>query len=63
MIGGLSHLVNFKGTDTIAALVGGRTYYHCNMAGYSIPAAEHRFGLSHFYNSFACLHEIGLTDG
>lgn len=41
MIGGLSHLVNFKGTDTIAALVGGKTYYRCDMAGYSIPAAEH----------------------
>lgn len=40
-IGGLAHLVNFLGTDTIQALVYGRKYYGCDMAGYSIPAAEH----------------------
>lgn len=40
-IGGLAHLVNFQGTDTVAALVAGRRYYHEPMAGFSIPAAEH----------------------
>jgi nicotinamide phosphoribosyltransferase len=40
-IGGLAHLVNFKGTDTVAALYFGREYYACDMAGVSIPAAEH----------------------
>ncbi|AFY62489.1 nicotinate phosphoribosyltransferase [Synechococcus sp. PCC 6312] len=40
-IGGLAHLVNFCGTDTVQALVFGRHYYHAPMAGYSIPAAEH----------------------
>jgi nicotinamide phosphoribosyltransferase len=40
-IGGLSHLVNFKGTDTVAALLAGRKYYSEPMAGFSIPAAEH----------------------
>jgi nicotinamide phosphoribosyltransferase len=40
-IGGLSHLVNFKGTDTVAALLYGRKYYNVNMAGYSIPAMQH----------------------
>ncbi|MBA3732966.1 nicotinate phosphoribosyltransferase [Patescibacteria group bacterium] len=40
-IGGLAHLVNFKGTDTIQALVVGRNYYKEPMAGFSIPAAEH----------------------
>ncbi|KAK3868961.1 hypothetical protein Pcinc_025709 [Petrolisthes cinctipes] len=40
-IGGAAHLVNFEGTDTLAALVFLRKYYHCNMAGYSIPASEH----------------------
>jgi nicotinamide phosphoribosyltransferase len=40
-IGGLAHLVNFKGTDTIAALLYGRKYYNEVMAGYSIPAMEH----------------------
>jgi nicotinamide phosphoribosyltransferase len=40
-IGGLAHLVNFKGTDTVAALLAGRKYYREPMAGFSIPAAEH----------------------
>jgi nicotinamide phosphoribosyltransferase len=40
-IGGLAHLVNFKGTDTIAALVYGKTYYDSENIGFSIPAAEH----------------------
>lgn len=40
-LGGLAHLVNFQGTDTVAALVAGRRYYNEPMAGFSIPAAEH----------------------
>jgi nicotinamide phosphoribosyltransferase len=40
-IGGLAHLVNFMGTDTVAALLAGRRWYGCPMAGFSIPAAEH----------------------
>jgi len=40
-IGGLAHLVAFRGTDTVAALVAGRRHYDCPMAGFSIPAAEH----------------------
>lgn len=40
-IGGLAHLVNFQGSDTVQALVYGQQYYNCPMAGYSIPAAEH----------------------
>jgi nicotinamide phosphoribosyltransferase len=40
-IGGLAHLVNFKGTDTIEALVVGKKFYSEKMAGFSIPAAEH----------------------
>lgn len=42
-IGGCSHLVNFQGTDTIAGIMTARTYYGCEIAGFSIPAAEHRF--------------------
>jgi nicotinamide phosphoribosyltransferase len=41
MLGGMAHLVNFRGTDTIAALLGARRYYGAPMAGSSIPAAEH----------------------
>ncbi len=40
-IGGLAHLVNFQGTDTIAAIVCGTQYYNEPMAGFSIPASEH----------------------
>ena len=41
-IGGAAHLVNFVGTDTVASLVMAKKYYGCEMAGFSIPAAEHR---------------------
>jgi nicotinamide phosphoribosyltransferase len=40
-IGGLAHLVNFQGTDTVAAVLAGRKYYAEPMAGFSVPAAEH----------------------
>lgn len=41
VLGGMAHLVNFQGTDTLSALLGARTYYGEPMAGFSIPAAEH----------------------
>jgi nicotinamide phosphoribosyltransferase len=41
MLGGMAHLVNFQGTDTISAVLGARRYYGAAMAGFSIPAAEH----------------------
>ena len=40
-IGRLAHLVNFAGTDTLAAIMAGREYYNEPMAGFSIPASEH----------------------
>lgn len=40
-IGGLAHLINFMGTDTIEALIYGRKYYNMPMSGFSIPAMEH----------------------
>ena len=40
-LGGLAHLVNFLGTDTIGALQYARMYYGEDMAGFSIPASEH----------------------
>jgi nicotinamide phosphoribosyltransferase len=40
-IGGAAHLVNFLGSDTMAALLLHRKFYHAEMAGFSIPAAEH----------------------
>ena len=41
MLGGMAHLVNFQGTDTLAAILGARHFYAAPMAGFSIPAAEH----------------------
>lgn len=40
-IGGLSHLLLFKGTDNLVALKLARDYFKCEMAGFSIPATEH----------------------
>ena len=40
-IGGAAHLVNFLGSDTMAALLLHREFYHAPLAGFSIPAAEH----------------------
>merc|ERR1719253_1996638 len=40
-IGGCAHLVNFLGTDTMAALMCAKKHYHENFAGFSVPASEH----------------------
>lgn len=40
-IGGAAHLVNFKGTDNIPAILYAREHLDCTMAGHSVPAMEH----------------------
>jgi nicotinamide phosphoribosyltransferase len=40
-IGGSAHLVNFMGSDTISGILLANEYYGAEMAGFSIPAAEH----------------------
>jgi nicotinamide phosphoribosyltransferase len=40
-IGGSAHLTQFKGTDNVPALWYLREHYSAQMAGFSIPAAEH----------------------
>ncbi len=40
-LGGMAHLVNFMGTDTLAGILAARRWYREAMAGFSIPAAEH----------------------
>ena len=42
-IGGLAHLLNFSGTDTLEANLAGRDFYDTDgqVVGFSIPAAEH----------------------
>lgn len=41
MLGGMAHLVNFLGTDTVEGLIGAMRYYDAGVAGFSIPASEH----------------------
>lgn len=46
-IGGLAHLINFKGTDTVPALIAAINYYDSKeVVGFSIPAAEHSVACS-----------------
>ncbi len=41
-IGAAAHLINFKGTDTVAGIRLLQQYYHSQqMEGFSVPAAEH----------------------
>ena len=40
-IGGMAHLVNFRGSDTVEGVLFARRYYGAQMAGVSIPATEH----------------------
>lgn len=40
-IGGMAHLVNFAGTDTISGIVRAMQSYDSGVCGFSIPAAEH----------------------
>jgi nicotinamide phosphoribosyltransferase len=40
-VGGMSHLVNFQGSDTVVGVQFANEYYHHSMAAFSIPAAEH----------------------
>ena len=56
-VGGSAHLVNFKGTDTLAALVLARDYYHAKeVAGRSIPASEHRYSAYLYYIHTLCTY-------
>lgn len=40
-LGGMAHLVNFRGSDTVEGILAARRFYGERMAGFSIPAAEH----------------------
>jgi len=40
-VGGMAHLVNFQGSDTVQGVLFANHYYHHPMSAYSIPAAEH----------------------
>ncbi|MEM9159249.1 MAG: nicotinate phosphoribosyltransferase, partial [Verrucomicrobiota bacterium] len=40
-LGGAAHLLSFMGSDTLEGIRAANHYYDCEMAGFSIPAAEH----------------------
>ena len=41
-VGGMAHLVNFFGTDTLVGILCAQEYYNSNdMLGFSVPASEH----------------------
>lgn len=40
-LGGMAHLVNFSGTDTLEGIMGAEKYYGSQVSGFSIPATEH----------------------
>lgn len=40
-LGGMAHLVNFMGTDTVSGLLAAMEYYDAEVCGFSIPAMEH----------------------
>ena len=42
MVGGAAHLINFMGSDTGVGVLCANDYYNVDMAGFSIPASEHR---------------------
>lgn len=57
-IGGMAHLAaGWQGSDTVEGVVAANRYYHCPMAAFSIPAAEHStitsWGKDHEYDAFA----------
>lgn len=66
-LGGLAHLLNFQGTDTIAALTMGINYYDSGVCGFSIPATEHsnitswtELGEVNAFENFLDQHPEGL---
>lgn len=68
MIGGVAHLVNFEGTDTIAGVIAAKTYYDCDMAGKSVPACEHStitsWGRDHEVEAYRnMLHKFAMPGG
>jgi nicotinamide phosphoribosyltransferase len=61
-LGAASHLLNFKGTDTIAGILLAKKYYNGGMSGFSVPATEHStitsWGRENEYNAMENLFDI-----
>ena len=41
VLGGIAHMISFKGSDTVGALLGAMHYYNSDMPAFSIDASEH----------------------
>lgn len=59
-IGGLAHLYNFIGTDTVEALILAQDLYNVHCAGFSIPAREHSTTISYSNEMDAYINSIKL---
>lgn len=63
MVSGMAHLLSFRGTDTIPAVYGAKTYYGAqDGVGVSVPASEHSvmcaYGIDHEYDAFDHIMEV-----
>jgi len=65
-LGGAAHLLSFLGSDTLMGIQFANHYYDCEMAGFSIPAAEHStmtmWGEDHEEDAFANMVQTYLID-
>lgn len=59
-LGGLAHLYNFVGTDTVEALVLAQDLYNVSCAGFSIPAREHSTTISYDNEMDAYINSVNL---
>lgn len=66
-IGAFSHLINFKGSDTISGILYAMEYYDADVCGFSIPASEHStmtaLGPEGEYDQFARLVDAYNGEG
>jgi nicotinamide phosphoribosyltransferase len=65
-LGGAAHLLSFQGSDTVEGIRMANHYYDSDMAGYSIPAAEHStmtmWGQEREYDAFENFVQQYITD-
>jgi nicotinamide phosphoribosyltransferase len=61
-LGGMAHLVNFMGTDTVSGVLAAMEYYDAPVSGFSIPAMEHStvtsWGRENEFKSYANMLRI-----
>jgi nicotinamide phosphoribosyltransferase len=62
-VGGMAHLINFSGTDTLVGILAAQQFYNAPVCGYSVLAAEHSTITTHgkANESYAYAHIIDQT--